>query len=130
VVAAVCGSGARSRRDVPAVGVVWVNGERPAVRQVSAVVECGPGAAAVVAPRGTVAGRLVRAGLRVWVPDDGVRVAFGARPVVGEACTRVVCEHEAAELDADEKPFGVLWCGGDPAYAVRPWAGREAPRVT
>ena len=70
VAATVCGVGAGTRRDVPAVGVVGVDGDRPGVVAVAAVVGGLPGLACVRAEGGAAAARFVRAPWHARVPGE------------------------------------------------------------
>src|SRR5262245_10050520 len=121
------GAGAGGGREVPALGVARVEGERPAVPVGAALVEPLPRGSAVVRARRGVARGLVRAPRSRRVPGELMGVAARSRAVILERGPAVVRAHEPAELDADEDALRVVRVGGDPAHAVRPGARREAP---
>src|SRR5918999_2629304 len=115
---------------VPAVGVVRVHREGPAITVLAAALGGLPVEAAVPAPGRSAARGLVRAPLRVRVPGQRVHVALGSRAMVGEALAAVVGVHEPTELDPNQEPLGPVWIRRDPPHVGGPGARWEAPRVT
>src|SRR3954469_24759636 len=72
--AAVRGEGAGARRDVPALGIVGVDCDRPGVVAVAAVVRALPRLPRIDAERGTAAAGLVRVPRLARVPGKRVDV--------------------------------------------------------
>ena len=119
--------GTRVRRDVPAVGIVGIDGEAPGVVAVTTFVGRQPGEPAVAAPGGPAAARLIRAARLGPVPGQGMDVPLCARPVVAPGLASVVAAHQAAQLDPDQESSGVVGTGGDRPHVAGPGARREAP---
>ena len=126
--AAVRGEGAGARGDVPALGIVGVDCDRPRVVAVAAVVRALPRLPRVHAERGAAAARLVRAARLARVPGERVHVRLRVGAVVLPGVAAVGRAHEPAELDADEEQLRVVRAGRDPADVRRPRPRREAPR--
>src|SRR6266481_2268239 len=127
VAAPVRGEGAGARRDIPPVGVVRVDCDRPRVVAVAAVVGALPALACIRAEGGAATARLVRPTGHLWMPGERVHVPLGAGTVVLPAPPAVARAHQAAELDPNEEQVSVVWARGDPAHMGRPRPRREAP---
>jgi hypothetical protein len=102
-------------RDVPAVGVVRLDRDRPGVVAVAAVVRRLPGLAAVGAESRAAAASLVGTPGHARVPGERVYVGLGAGTVVLPALATVARAHQAAELDPDQEQVGIVRAGRDPA---------------
>ena len=128
IAAAVRREGSGARGDVPPLRVLGVDGDRPRVVPVAAVVGSVPGIARVAAPRRASAARFVRPRGVPRMPRERVHVGLRAGTMVGPRLAAVRRAHEAAELDADEDQVCLVRAGRDPANVRRPRPGREAPR--
>ena len=124
---AVRGKGAGARRDVPEVRVVRVDGDRPRVVAVAAVVGGLPGLARVFAERRAAAAGLVCPPGNTRVPRERVHVGLRARTVVGPRGPAVGRAHQTAQLDSDEDQVAVMRARRDPAHVRRPRSRWEAP---
>src|SRR5207247_1915417 len=90
----------RAGRHEPAVCILGVDGDRPCVVAVHAIVGGLPGVAGVAAEGGTASARLVGAALGARMPGNRVHVALSARPVVLPGAAAVPRAHQATKLDA------------------------------
>ncbi|MGH3079577.1 MAG: hypothetical protein ACRDNH_00380 [Gaiellaceae bacterium] len=104
-----------------------VDGDRPHVVAVAAVVGGLPGLARVFAERGAAAAGFVRPTRNARVPRQGMHVRLRAGSVVGSGGAAVGRAHQAAELDSDEDQVAVVRARCDPAHVRRPRPRREAP---
>src|SRR5262245_21841524 len=125
IATAVCGERPGARRDVPEVWILGIDGNRPGVVAVPALVGRAPGCAAVTAPRGPAAACLVRPTGCARMPGERVDVALGARAMVFPRLAAVGRAHQAAELDPDEDESGLVRARRDPADVRRPGTRRE-----
>ncbi len=118
---------ARARRDVPELGILGIDRDRPRVVAVSAFVRGLPALAPVDAPGGTAAARLVRETLDPRVPGERVDITLRAGSVVLPRLAAVGRAHQTAELDPGQDDVPVVWAWSDPADVRRPRPRREAP---
>src|SRR5206468_7678605 len=95
IAAAVGGEGAGARRHVPAAGIDWVDGDRPGVVAVAALIGRLPGLACVNAEGGATATGLVSAARCLRVPGQRVHVRLRTGAMVLPACATVAGPHQS-----------------------------------
>ena len=110
------GVGAGTCRDIPAVGVVRIDGDRPRVVAVAALVGRVPGLAGVGAEGGTAAAGFVRSSSSARMPGERVHVRLRAGSVILPALPAVAGAHQAAQLYPNQEQVGVVRAWGDPAH--------------
>ncbi len=108
-------------------GVLRVDGDRPRVVAVAALVSGLPALATVLAEGGAATCGLVGPPGRARMPGQRVHVPLGAGPVILPALAAVGGAHQAAELDPDQQEVGLVGAGRDPAHVRRPRPRRKAP---
>src|ERR1700730_14750749 len=91
--------GPGTRRQVPALRVVRVDGYRPGVVAVTPLIGRLPGLASVRTEGAAAAARLVGAPWYAWVPDERVHVRLRAGSVVLPALAAVARAHEPTQLN-------------------------------
>src|SRR5688500_10394169 len=96
-----CHVWARAGRDVPELGVVRIDRDRPRVVPIPPFVRGVPSVAAVVTPRRPASAGLVGPLGDAWMPGERVDVRLGAWTVVVPAFAAISRSHQAAELDPD-----------------------------
>src|SRR5207244_12922639 len=102
-VAATVGSiGARARGDVPKLGIVRVDGDRPGVIAVAPLVSRPPTLAAVLAEGGSTAASLVRPAVDTRMPGKRVDVPLRPGAVVLPGRAAIDRAHHAAQFAPDQ----------------------------
>ncbi len=89
--------------NIPAFGVVRIDGQAPGVMTVAAFVGCLPSDSAVAAPSGPAATRFVGATRNSRMPDKRVNILLRARRMIAPGLAAVFATHDAAQLDPCEQ---------------------------
>src|SRR5690606_27928868 len=114
-------------RDEPGLGVFGIDCQAPAIVSVAPHVSGDPTVAAIAAPCGAAASRLIGAARYTWVPGKSMDILLCARTVVLPGFAAIDAAHQAAQLDANQKQAGVVRRGCDRAHMTCPRSRREAP---